>query len=227
MRAVLKPFFIHAAYSLIKTVVFLFSTIKHSVFFALSCRSVLRPSRALLRRNEWVNFRNTFWHHMKAKYFSHASIVPLELPVQYLLGSVHRLLEDFIITFDRLIKSSPLHGDVEFKVEAKQTEVIDEIRGNKWIAYAAITLVVRFWGLADKVDFLDVVLILAIHVLMHTIFLLLFHRSCRLGSNLWLSSAVSVSSVFALLLSLRVAMWFRILMDPVVLTEAFLPRMHG
>ncbi|KAH7869130.1 hydroxymethylglutaryl-coenzyme A reductase-domain-containing protein [Lentinula edodes] len=308
MRAVLKPFVIHAAYSPIETIVFfsivgtlayfhVLSAIKHSAFFAPSYPSILRPSHALLRGNEWVSVRDTFWHHAKAKYSPDASILPLELfPVEYSLDSVHRLTEttpdwltffantdltesvlnftkeiptsisgfaydnacfrpvssealeleapcftnelvksrsihqtlaftpgvkeDFTVAFDRLIKSSPFHGGVEFEVEAKQAEAIGDMKSSKWVAYAATALVVRFWDLAKKADSLDIVLILAGYVLMHATFLLLFYRSRRLGSNFWLPSAIFTSSVFALLLSLPIAMWFRIPMDPVALTEA-------
>jgi hydroxymethylglutaryl-CoA reductase (NADPH) len=72
----------------------------------------------------------------------------------------------------------------------------------------------------QKADSLDILLILAGYILMHTTFFLLFYRSRRLGSNFWLPSGIFISSVFALLLSLPIAMWFRIPMDPVALTEA-------
>jgi hydroxymethylglutaryl-CoA reductase (NADPH) len=55
---------------------------------------------------------------------------------------------------------------------------------------------------------------------MHTTFLLLLSRSRRLGSNFWLPSAIISSAVLDLLLSLPLAMWFHIPMDPVALTEA-------
>ncbi|KAJ3762221.1 hydroxymethylglutaryl-coenzyme A reductase-domain-containing protein [Lentinula raphanica] len=128
--------------------------------------------------------------------------------------------EDFTTAFDRLIKSTTFSGDVEFEIEAKQAESIGDMKSSKWVAYAATALVVRFWDLAKKADSLDILLILAGYVLMHTTFLLLFYRSRRLGSNFWLPSAIFTSSVFALLLSLPIAMWFRIPMDPVALTEA-------
>lgn len=63
-------------------------------------------------------------------------------------------------------------------------------------------------------------LILLGYILMHLTFALLFLRSRKLGSNFWLPLAILSSSVLALLLSLPVAMWFRIPMDPVALTEA-------
>ncbi|KIK70184.1 hypothetical protein GYMLUDRAFT_151023 [Collybiopsis luxurians FD-317 M1] len=310
MRAVFKPFVIHAAYSPIETIVFfsvagtlayfhILSAIKHSAFFAPSYPSVLRPSHALYRRDEWSNVRDTFWHHAKAKYTPDASILPIELfPVEYSLDSVHTNLEgtpesvtflthsqlaesvlnftkqfpaslhtrtgfaydkacfrpitaesldlqapcftdelvnarsihqtlalipglkdNFTASFNWLIKSTP-SANVAFQVETKQVESIGDMKSSKWVAYAASALVVRFWDLAKKADSLDIVLILAGYILMHTTFFLLFYRSRRLGSNFWLPSAIFTSSVFALLLSLPIAMWFRIPMDPVALTEA-------
>jgi hydroxymethylglutaryl-CoA reductase (NADPH) len=55
---------------------------------------------------------------------------------------------------------------------------------------------------------------------MHTTFIRLFLRSRSLGSNFWLPTAILSSSVLALLLALPLAMWLRIPMDPVALTEA-------
>ncbi|KAF9068907.1 hydroxymethylglutaryl-coenzyme A reductase-domain-containing protein [Rhodocollybia butyracea] len=306
MRAIFKPFVIHAAYSPIETIVFFFiavtlayfhviSSIKHSAFFATSYSSILRPSYVLLRNNEVVTVRDNFWHLAKAKYSADASILPVELfPLEYSLDSVlqnketldsviyftnsnlaetvlnftqqiptslsgfaydktcfrpvtgdtlnleapcftdelvkpraiHQTLalipgvkEEFTTAFNRLIKSA-IFDNVAFEVETKQVEAIGDMKGSKWVAYAASALVVRFWDLAKKADSLDIILILAGYILMHTTFLLLFYRSRRLGSNFWLPSAIFISSVFALLLSLPIAMWFHIPMDPVALTEA-------
>lgn len=55
---------------------------------------------------------------------------------------------------------------------------------------------------------------------MHTTFILLIKRSRQLGSNFWLPCAIVSSAVLALLISLPIAMWFRISVDPVALTEA-------
>lgn len=72
----------------------------------------------------------------------------------------------------------------------------------------------------QKADSLDILLILLGYVLMHTTFILLFSRSRRLGSNFWLPCAIMSSAILALLISLPIAMWLRISMDPVALTEA-------
>jgi hydroxymethylglutaryl-CoA reductase (NADPH) len=55
---------------------------------------------------------------------------------------------------------------------------------------------------------------------MHSTFIRLFLRSRSLGSNFWLPTAIVSSSVLALLISLPLAMWLRIPMEPVALTEA-------
>ncbi|KAL0069673.1 3-hydroxy-3-methylglutaryl-coenzyme A (HMG-CoA) reductase isozyme [Marasmius tenuissimus] len=109
---------------------------------------------------------------------------------------------------------------VRFEVEATQAETIQEMRDSRWIGYAARTLVVRFWDLAKKADSLDIVLILAGYLLMHMTFYLLFSRSRRLGSNISLPIAILSAAILALLLSLPIATWLRIPMDPVALTEA-------
>jgi hydroxymethylglutaryl-CoA reductase (NADPH) len=36
---------------------------------------------------------------------------------------------------------------VRYKIEARDTETIGEMKGGKWIAYAARALIVRFWEL--------------------------------------------------------------------------------
>ncbi len=115
MRAVLKPFVIHAAYSPIETIVFfsivgtlayfhVLSSIKHSAFFAPTYPSTFRPSHVLLRQGEWVNVRDTFWHHAKAKFASDeaAPVLPVELfPIEFSLDSTHRSKEVRMLkTFD-------------------------------------------------------------------------------------------------------------------------------
>lgn len=91
---------IHAAYSPIETIVFfsiigtlayfhVLSAIKHSAFFATSNPITLRPSHALFTQNEWVNVRETAWHH--AKTAADGAIIPIELQqVVYSLDSVQK-----------------------------------------------------------------------------------------------------------------------------------------
>jgi hydroxymethylglutaryl-CoA reductase (NADPH) len=130
-------------------------------------------------------------------------------------------------TRDEFISSITGHGKfslddsgVRFVVENKQVETIGQMKTGKWVAYAARTLVIRFWELAKKADSLDIVMILLGYILMHATFILLFSRSRQLGSNFWLPFAILSSSLLALLLSLPIALFLKISMDPVALTEA-------
>lgn len=100
MRALLRPFAIHAAYSPIETIVFftvigtlayfhVLSAIKHSAFFAPSYPVIPRPALALLRRDEWVGVREHVWSHAKSG--ADDLITPIELQqVVFSLDSQHR-----------------------------------------------------------------------------------------------------------------------------------------
>ncbi|TFK41635.1 hydroxymethylglutaryl-coenzyme A reductase-domain-containing protein [Crucibulum laeve] len=120
------------------------------------------------------------------------------------------------------------HGRVFFDESGTRFEVdtgkagedIGQMKSATWVAYAARTLVVRFWDLAKKANSLDILLILLGYLLMHTTFILLFTRSRRLGSNFWLPLAILSSAILALLVALPIAMSLRIPIDPVALTEA-------
>ena len=72
MRALLKPFAIHAAYSPIETIVFfsvigtlayfhILDGIKHSSFFAPTFPSTLRPASARLSQTEWLPVLEREW----------------------------------------------------------------------------------------------------------------------------------------------------------------------
>ena len=114
---------------------------------------------------------------------------------------------------------------------------IGQMKNAKWMAYAARALVIRFWDLAkvciliycltklnlfflQKADSLDILLILAGYILMHTTFYFLLRRSRSLGSSFWLPLAILSSAVLALLIALPIAMSLKIPIDPVALTEA-------
>ncbi|THV07099.1 hypothetical protein K435DRAFT_710430, partial [Dendrothele bispora CBS 962.96] len=130
------------------------------------------------------------------------------------------LKEDFPTVLQRVLDHAELDPAVRFEVEAKQTETIGDMKSSKWVAYAARALVVRFWDLTKKADSLDILLVLAGYLLMHSTFILLFVRSRRLGSNFALPSAILSSSVLAALIAFPLIMFFRINVDPVALTEA-------
>ncbi|KAF8899776.1 hydroxymethylglutaryl-coenzyme A reductase-domain-containing protein [Gymnopilus junonius] len=97
---------------------------------------------------------------------------------------------------------------------------IGQMKNGFWVAYAARALVIRFWDLAKKADSLDILLILAGYILMHTTFYLLLTRSRALGSSFWLPLAIFSSAILALLIALPIAMAIKIPIDPVALTEA-------
>ena len=131
---------------------------------------------------------------------------------------------------------------ISFEVDSgklsSDTLAIGQMRNGKWVAYAARALVIRFWDLAkvrllkffftklippplsQKADSLDILLILAGYILMHTTFYLLLRRSRNLGSSFWLPLAIVSSAVLALLIALPIAMALKIPIDPVALTEA-------
>jgi hydroxymethylglutaryl-CoA reductase (NADPH) len=78
MRALFRPFALHAAYTPIETIVFfciigtlayfhILSAIKHSAFIdpsqSIYAAPTLRPAHALYRLGEWVGVRESTWFH--------------------------------------------------------------------------------------------------------------------------------------------------------------------
>ncbi|KIJ07939.1 hypothetical protein PAXINDRAFT_173184, partial [Paxillus involutus ATCC 200175] len=115
--------------------------------------------------------------------------------------------------------STDLFG-VRYRIEGREGETIREMKSGKWIAYAARTLVVRFWELAKKADSLDILFVLAGYILMHATFIRLFLSSRALGSNFWLSTGIVASSILAFMLALPLSHYLHIPLDPISLTEA-------
>ncbi|KAI0305163.1 hydroxymethylglutaryl-coenzyme A reductase-domain-containing protein [Multifurca ochricompacta] len=111
-------------------------------------------------------------------------------------------------------------GPIKYLVENPEQEAIAEMKSGKWVVYAARTLVVRFWDLTKKADNLDILLVLAGYVLMHTTFIRLFLSSRSLGSNFWLTTAILSSSTLSFMVALPIAGYLRIPLDPVSLIEA-------
>ncbi|KAH9968240.1 hydroxymethylglutaryl-coenzyme A reductase-domain-containing protein [Russula dissimulans] len=111
-------------------------------------------------------------------------------------------------------------GPIKYLVENREQEAIAEMKSGKWVVYAARTLVVRFWDLTKKADNLDILLVLAGYVLMHTTFIRLFLASRSLGSNFWLTTAILSSSILSFMVALPIASYLRIPLDPVSLIEA-------
>jgi hydroxymethylglutaryl-CoA reductase (NADPH) len=94
------------------------------------------------------------------------------------------------------------------------------MRSARWVAYAFVALVMRFWGLARQADSADVFVVLAGYLIMHLTFARLFLSMRRMGSNFWLPGTVLLSSCFAFLVALLAASVLGIQVDPVCLSEA-------
>ncbi|KAG1759153.1 hydroxymethylglutaryl-coenzyme A reductase-domain-containing protein [Suillus occidentalis] len=109
---------------------------------------------------------------------------------------------------------------VRYNIETHVTETIGEMKGGKWMAYAARALIVRFWELTRKADSLDILLVLVGYILMHASFIRLFFSARALGSNLKLSLAILSSSILAFMLALPISHYLEIPLDPISLTEA-------
>ncbi|OAX36835.1 hypothetical protein K503DRAFT_867290 [Rhizopogon vinicolor AM-OR11-026] len=109
---------------------------------------------------------------------------------------------------------------VRYQIEARDTETIGEMKGGKWIPYAARALIVRFWELTKKADSLDILLVLVGYILMHASFIRLFFSARALGSNLKLSTSILFSSILAFMLALPIAHYLELPLDPISLTEA-------
>ncbi|KAG0708040.1 hydroxymethylglutaryl-coenzyme A reductase-domain-containing protein [Suillus ampliporus] len=109
---------------------------------------------------------------------------------------------------------------VRYQMETHVTETIGEMKGGKWMAYAARALIVRFWELTKKADSLDILLVLLGYIFMHASFIRLFISARALGSNLKLSIAILSSSILAFMLALPISHYLEIPLDPISLTEA-------
>ncbi|KAG1813099.1 hypothetical protein EV424DRAFT_1417143 [Suillus variegatus] len=89
---------------------------------------------------------------------------------------------------------------VRYQIETHVTETIGEMKGGKWMAYAARALIVR------KPDSLDILLVLIGYILMHASFIRLL--------------AILSSSILAFMLALPISHYLEIPLDPISLTEA-------
>ncbi|KDQ60160.1 hypothetical protein JAAARDRAFT_205176 [Jaapia argillacea MUCL 33604] len=109
---------------------------------------------------------------------------------------------------------------VKFNVEGRREEKIGEMKSGKWIAYAARAMVLRFWDLAKKADSLDILLVMLGYILMHITFIRLLLHARALGSNFWLTTAILSSGTLSFMLTLPIANYLGIPLDPIALTEA-------
>ncbi|KIL63528.1 hypothetical protein M378DRAFT_665597 [Amanita muscaria Koide BX008] len=129
---------------------------------------------------------------------------------------------DFAAALEDNAKGFSDSAGTKFEVISGATDTVPirEMKSSKWMAHAAKALVIRFWDLAKKADSLDIMLILMGYLLMEITFWLLIKRSRKLGSSFSLPIAIVASAVLALLLALSLAMFLRIPIDPLALTEA-------
>ncbi len=72
----------------------------------------------------------------------------------------------------------------------------------------------------QNADSADIIVILVGYVLMHLTFANTFIKARKLGSSFWLAACVIISSTFAFVLSLPIAIALDIPVDPVTLSEA-------
>ena len=114
-------------------------------------------------------------------------------------------------------------GSISFAWGADRTiagKKIGEMRSTKWVLYAFVALVMRFWALAVQADSADIFIVLLGYVLMHATFVRLVVNMRRMGSNFWLPGMTIISSVFAFLVALLAASLLGVTVDPICLSEA-------
>ncbi|KAI0032617.1 hydroxymethylglutaryl-coenzyme A reductase-domain-containing protein [Vararia minispora EC-137] len=129
--------------------------------------------------------------------------------------------EEFIAALKRqgtVVPDGASH--VKFVFENNEAESIGEMKSGKWVVYAARASASRFWELAKKADSLDIILVLAGYILMYTTFIRLVLSARALGSNFWLTTAILSSGLLAFIVSLPIARYLRIPLQPVSLIEA-------
>ena len=129
--------------------------------------------------------------------------------------------EEFLSAFKKQAPfASEELGSVKYVIEDQEAQTIGDMKSGKWVAYAARAMVVRFWDLLKKADSLDILLVLAGYILMHTTFIRLFLSSRSLGSNFWLMTAILSSSILSFIVALPLAGYLHIPLEPVSLIEA-------
>lgn len=126
--------------------------------------------------------------------------------------------DEFASSLKRTSFPSDASG-TRYNLESPQTAG-DLLEHGRWIAYAAKALITRFYDLASKADSLDILLVLAGYILMHTTFFRLLLSARALGSNFWLTAGILTSATSAFVLAMPAALHLGIPVDPVLLTEA-------
>lgn len=248
MRALLRPLAAQAAHNPIETIVagFILATlsyfhvlgaIKASTFLSpTSTLAVpnLRPAHALLRDSRWIAVDEEIWHTSTGDRFELQQVVfdTTDSALRSSLtntstGAVHSTVSTTSSSTTLTLVSPPLGAQKrtsaipnvpEYKFVLEQPA--QHLAHGRWVAYAFRSLITRFISLASQAHSLDILLVLAGYVLMHTTFFRLLVSSRSLGSNFWLTAGILTSSTLAFVLSLPLALHLGIPVDPVLLTEA-------
>lgn len=248
MRALLRPLAAQAAHNPIETIVvgFILATlsyfhvlgaIKASTFLSpTSTLAVpnLRPAHALFRDSRWIAVDEEIWHTSTGDRFELQQVVfdTTDSALRSSLtntstGAVHSTVSTTSSSTTLTLVSPPLGAQKrtsaipnvpEYKFVLEQPA--QHLAHGRWVAYAFRSLITRFISLASQAHSLDILLVLAGYVLMHTTFFRLLVSSRSLGSNFWLTAGILTSSTLAFVLSLPLALHLGIPVDPVLLTEA-------
>jgi len=241
MRALFRPFALHAAYTPIETIVFfcilgtlayfhILSAIKNSYDKPTTTGLALQlPAYATLLGDEWVGVREAVWNKANDDDDELVELqqVTLSSSMQELVSSAG--LADICfrpsdscfvhsVSPTRLALALKPNTRDDFLAAFPTTTTTTTTTSTSLVALRALTL--RFYTLAKKADSIDILLILLGYILMHTTFYLLITRSYALGSTFFLPLAILSSALLALLLALPIAMALDIPIDPVALSEA-------
>ena len=209
LRALFRPFALHAAYTPIETIVF-FSIIGTLAYFHILNAIKLSYKAVHLQRPAYVVHHLGEWLTVPSRKHVQLEVVPFEQIPSYFPSVCYRpkmTLECFISQNMLAFKPSA------YLDSASSTPA-------NWFTPALSSLFTRFSSLARNADSLDILLILLGYLLMHTTFYLLLSRSRALGSSFFLPLAILSSAVLSFLIALPIAMALKIPIDPVALTEA-------
>ncbi|KAG2130606.1 hydroxymethylglutaryl-coenzyme A reductase-domain-containing protein [Suillus cothurnatus] len=238
MRSILQPLAGRTVFAPIETIVFfaivgtlayfqVLSAIKHSSFFAPSVPSTVRPAHALLRDGEWLmsshpsgeTYTSLCYYPVSAESsascFTTASLQTSRSKM-VTLSFAPGASDAFVDALNHKPTFAADEFGVRYQIETHVTETIGEMKGGKWMAYAARALIVRFWELTKKADSLDILLVIVGYILMHASFIRLFFSARALGSNLKLSIAILSSSILAFMLALPISHYLEIPLDPII-----------
>ena len=247
MRALLRPLAAQAAHNPIETIVagFILATlayfhvlgaIKASTFLSPSSLAVpnLRPSHALLKDSQWIAVDEEIWHtstgdrlELQQVVFDLTDSTLSSALVNASIGAAHSTVSTSSSSTTLTLASAPsgaqrrsaaIPNVPEYKFVLEQPT--QHLAHGRWVAYAFRSLITRFITLASQAHSLDILLVMAGYLLMHTTFFRLLISARALGSNFWLTAGILTSSTLAFVLSMPLALHLGIPVDPVLLTEA-------